>query len=345
MSDPVTNIEIEDVLSSIRRLFKEDNQGADSAEEKAEEKPEKQGDSTSDAATENTSESTDRLVLTPAFRVDPIRKKNAAEAVEAEAESAILTSSSAVDSVDKSVAVEESRLHLMPDEASQDKPDVLVLGAWQAAEPEVDEPATAIQDAPTAVFQTDNLEQVDPIAASQNRQSSLKATIAELEAAISDQGAEFEPDGSEEVGSIPENEPLQWQDSDETDVLEQFIPEAKSEAASEPEPEIIELDNVAPQEVDPAFVRRHAASSDVESDPSAITAPDFPSTEPDTLQEALGRDLPVEQLPIDEDAMRDLVSEIVRQELQGALGERITRNVRKLVRREIHRIISSQEFE
>lgn len=45
---------------------------------------------------------------------------------------------------------------------------------------------------------------------------------------------------------------------------------------------------------------------------------------------------------LDEDALRDLVADIVRQELQGALGERITRNVRKLVRREIHRALDSQ---
>jgi len=35
-----------------------------------------------------------------------------------------------------------------------------------------------------------------------------------------------------------------------------------------------------------------------------------------------------------------MVRDIVRQELQGSLGERITRNVRKLVRREIQRSIS-----
>ncbi len=50
-------------------------------------------------------------------------------------------------------------------------------------------------------------------------------------------------------------------------------------------------------------------------------------------------------LTIDEDTLRGLVSEIVRQELQGALGERITRNVRKLVRREIHRVLMSQDFD
>jgi len=48
---------------------------------------------------------------------------------------------------------------------------------------------------------------------------------------------------------------------------------------------------------------------------------------------------------LDEDALRLLVSEVVREELNGPLGERVTRNVRKLVRREIYRILSSKEFD
>ena len=52
-----------------------------------------------------------------------------------------------------------------------------------------------------------------------------------------------------------------------------------------------------------------------------------------------------EPVTLDEDVLRDMVAEIVRKELQGALGERITRNVRKLVRREIHRIVMSREFD
>ena len=48
---------------------------------------------------------------------------------------------------------------------------------------------------------------------------------------------------------------------------------------------------------------------------------------------------------LDEEALRELVADIVRQELQGALGERITRNVRKLVRREIHRALTSQDLQ
>jgi cell pole-organizing protein PopZ len=53
----------------------------------------------------------------------------------------------------------------------------------------------------------------------------------------------------------------------------------------------------------------------------------------------------IEGTEIDEAALRDLVSEIVRQELQGALGERITRNVRKLVRREIQRALLAHRLD
>lgn len=48
---------------------------------------------------------------------------------------------------------------------------------------------------------------------------------------------------------------------------------------------------------------------------------------------------------IDEEALCDLVAEIVRQELQGELGQRMTRNIRKLVRREIHRALLSRDLD
>ncbi|WP_179379757.1 hypothetical protein [Jannaschia marina] len=47
----------------------------------------------------------------------------------------------------------------------------------------------------------------------------------------------------------------------------------------------------------------------------------------------------------DDEALRDLIAEIVRQELAGELGERITRNVRKLVRREIRQMLASEDFD
>ena len=48
---------------------------------------------------------------------------------------------------------------------------------------------------------------------------------------------------------------------------------------------------------------------------------------------------------IDMEMLRDLISDVIREELQGPLGERITRNVRKLVRQEIARALEAQKFE
>ena len=45
----------------------------------------------------------------------------------------------------------------------------------------------------------------------------------------------------------------------------------------------------------------------------------------------------------DEIALRRLVSEMIRDELQGELGERITRNVRKLIQREIKRALEDSK--
>lgn len=49
-----------------------------------------------------------------------------------------------------------------------------------------------------------------------------------------------------------------------------------------------------------------------------------------------------EETIIDEAALRALIATIIREELQGELGERITRNVRKLVRQEIQRALDAK---
>lgn len=41
--------------------------------------------------------------------------------------------------------------------------------------------------------------------------------------------------------------------------------------------------------------------------------------------------------PQDEAVLREIIRDVIREELQGALGERITRNLRKLVRAEVAR--------
>lgn len=49
--------------------------------------------------------------------------------------------------------------------------------------------------------------------------------------------------------------------------------------------------------------------------------------------------------PPDQDELRDMVAQIVREELTGDLGERVTRNIRKMVRREINRSLSARDIE
>ena len=85
---------------------------------------------------------------------------------------------------------------------------------------------------------------------------------------------------------------------------------------------------------DTPFHGLEAAENDAGTDAPASNDPGPPS---DHL--AMSEDL------LDEEALRDLITEIVHQELQGALGERITRNVRKLVRREIHRALTVQDLD
>ncbi len=45
---------------------------------------------------------------------------------------------------------------------------------------------------------------------------------------------------------------------------------------------------------------------------------------------------------LDEEALRGVINSIVREELQGELGERIGRNLRKLVRREIGEMLAEE---
>lgn len=52
-----------------------------------------------------------------------------------------------------------------------------------------------------------------------------------------------------------------------------------------------------------------------------------------------------DMVTMDEAALRELVGDLVRDELQGMLGERITRNVRRLVRHEIQRALSVRDLQ
>ncbi|TCP44071.1 hypothetical protein [Rhodovulum marinum] len=77
----------------------------------------------------------------------------------------------------------------------------------------------------------------------------------------------------------------------------------------------------------------------------AAPSPMPPVAEAGPQAKADAPDHEADQLVFDEEMLRELVAEIVREELQGRLGERITLNVRKLVRREINRALAMRDLE
>ena len=69
-----------------------------------------------------------------------------------------------------------------------------------------------------------------------------------------------------------------------------------------------------------------------------------PSETSEDVEEG-GNFLADDEAMMDEEALREMVGDLVREELQGVLGERITRNVRRLVRREIQRAMAMRDLE
>jgi hypothetical protein len=168
-------------------------------------------------------------------------------------------------------------------------------------------------------------------------------------------------DVSTEVAEI--NEPVEVVDVDETTEVAEIdepatvIP-AKPEpyilqSAIAPEVEVAEETTDSPETPDTASM--DDANTPVEAEAGFQVIHDEEAEEitiPEDIEDdeaALARETDATDQPdaqfIDEDALREIVSELVRAELQGDLGDRITRNVRKLVRREIHSALANRELE
>jgi len=88
---------------------------------------------------------------------------------------------------------------------------------------------------------------------------------------------------------------------------------------------------------------------DLELDGKEDDSP-WPASEPADLPDARLEDGVSERAPqedlssLDEVLLRDMIRDVLREELQGELGERITRNVRKLVRAELARALTAREL-
>ncbi|WP_417598901.1 hypothetical protein [Pararhodobacter oceanensis] len=210
----------------------------------------------------------------------------------------------------------------------------------------------------------------------------LEATIAELEAAVSASGETWEPDtetgeaprpsnvtdlygrltfarGNNAPVSLAEDQTPATKDGPEnaptadassaTDgatasfthhATEAIAPQARGpenapelDHPSEPEPEP-EVAPEAPMETDAT-----AADPTATAGAQASTAePEFSAADDDTFVDDPGDTI------IDEDTLRVVVAQIVREELHGQLGERVTQQIRKLVRAEIAKALEGRDF-
>lgn len=309
MSDPVTNIEVEDVLSSIRRLVSDDKRPSLAVDPVP---------------------LSDRLVLTPALRVahdkeqpenttvqEPVlRAWSEFGSAPAERDLEGQAESNETDTLDERAGDDvaehkaddvqsDSEVHLSEDEQTENEAKSgAVLESLnenvddqnhEDLSSEAVEPETFILDTPAASNNEETLTKIpeaelidEPSGAAffTNSAETLTAKIAALETVIGKTDDQWEPDDTGDSDySGTEAPAMIWDDAESADTT----PKA----------------DASPQNA-------YAQSAD------------------DIL---------------DEEALRDIVSDIVREELQGALGERITRNVRKLVRREIHRALAAQELE
>ena len=278
MSDPVTNVEIEDVLSSIRRLVSNEESEPDKDEQQEEAAP-------------------DRLVLTDALRVDAPTRPDDDVPDAADAQS--------VDWPDEERAPDSEYGEDEPDdEPSHDSP------------PDTDDRAESMDSAPSEDSRAED---------------ALKARVAKMEAAVDGRDEEWEPDGTtDDAYSGGAGEPLPWED----------YTVGSDEAISEPEEETPDF---GPADSGEIWDAADVSEAEQMANPAPTTAArddlDLGDDRSSEDEFAVADDI------LDEDALRELVADIVREELQGALGERITRNVRKLVRREIHRALAVQDLD
>ena len=390
MSEPVTIAEVEDVLSSIRRLVSEDKrplQASGTLKEAASEAaapqlaPQSAPQSAAQAGEEGgfksaratssedfaphsplrsaptgaphpapDGESTSTfpnaasrpLNLTEAMQTDDADSTDAAE------RPFVSARRSTVPPVPQAPSATSDRLMLTPalrvaTSDGKDRPQPAAIAPAKVSPLDYD----MLHDDPSDLHTEDYSDQSPDVAAKTKAPveavaaAAAKATsgtrsdkLAALETAIGKITDDWDPDSpGDNDYSGTEPPAMEWKDDVDLDVSEAPVDDTAAVEAEEP----AQHQPVTPR-VDEQ-VRRFADSGPRVADPAA-TAPEFGYTAPAQDQGVGGDD----QF-LDEEALRDLVTEIVRAELQGALGERITRNVRKLVRREIHRALTAQDLE
>ncbi|MEM7440207.1 MAG: hypothetical protein AAF393_11455 [Pseudomonadota bacterium] len=398
MSDTGKKLDVEDVLSSIRRLVSEEARTPDAAEE-------------ADGDAEN------KLVLTPSLRVPGDEKPKSTSEIEqriSDIESLVTSELRAeapeVDLNEASPGVEAAAMFAQlsdkmsvqsPEESEPTDDDLGVLEVSSLDMPDEDfaeklrafsAKSENVQADPTndPVPEEKLEQQADPELRTEPALKAEPESSRPLEPVLeaepyAEPNRVSEPEMVMEAPSLAvpqpvfEAEPVKepdastMEDVDEApmeEVVEQFADDdfpsdspfqANYDLETPPEPEFASQASADPEVEEAAFTPSFDPKPEPPLKAPVIERADLmDATDPvletqETAQEEppLSAAMPVDGFDltsddgsqIDEDMLREIVSDMVRSELQGELGDRITRNVRKLVRREIHRALASRDFE
>lgn len=285
MSEPVSNVDIEDVLASIRRLVS--------------------GGAEQDRTQQGSAREVERLVLAPSQRVDTPGRSEPDETTP-----------------ESPKAVDETQAEGDP-AAPLTAPDTDEMMEAHAPEPEPQPDAAPAEPEPEPESGSvrEALKEADAEAEAAAGPAQDDVWLHEMsdgptgEARAETASETWEPDGDDEdaFAEGAEAPTLEWRDMDEEG----------DEDSPSVDPDDMDADDAA----------------------SAAFARDWDDGARAAKEDARATPLDIDEAVLDEEALRDLVAEIVREELMGTLGERITRNVRKLVRREIHRALTCQDFD
>ena len=346
MADSVVHIDMEDVLASVRRLVAEDT------------------------PQDTTPEVTDDVcfVLTPEYRV-------AARNPDFRPEDDVSTDA------DAGVTDDDQPLELMQllADVSRQTEDDLGFEPENGNEPESPVNFSAAEYQSMAEAWKKELASVALVTGSDEGDSAdvfdpddvtLEDRIAELEEAVSRSREDWEPDGSEpskkpeirrhifEVvdNTTPTDAEIDREENDQAaEVQEPHLAETADEPVPAETPDV--ADDDGPLLLQPVFSHKTPDSEGplvlVEKiSPEAQAAEeiaDITGSADDNVEKLAPRTggksevVQEDDVFLDVEALRSMIGDLVREELRGKMGERITHNVRQMVRQEIDRVLLTRD--
>jgi hypothetical protein len=355
MSEAMSSGEIEDVLSSIRRLVSEDHRPASQTAAKpaarTPEPPAAPLPLSRIVAADTPAPEPKKLLLTPALRVvssDPAPAAPAEPVAQRPMSHLYRPKSPELTGTDARDDGLFAAIDLKPRKPSQDMNDVVstiataVDEADSQWESETGDASFDGLDWETPLWEDDTAQPEAPLSEAAP-EADTRMAVPAAEASV-DEAASFDlrDDPPEEAVSLnamsPEAE--EWEASDDTDP-------ASAETAAPPlfsRRFVQEISDKAEAEAVAEILRATQAEDHATQDREDSGYSDLALTY-DVDQDADGGYADNQGGYFDEAVLRDLVRDLIREELSGTLGERITRNVRKLVRAEINRALTARDFE